>query len=47
MVVKSELQKLRLHFLSVDLREAKVLEEISEDQLKSLAQGLKKLGLNY
>ena len=45
MVVKSELEKLGLHYISVDLGEAEIKEEISAEQLASLSIALKKTGL--
>jgi len=45
MVVKSELEKLGLHYSSVDLGEAEVLEEISDEQLGKLSAALTKTGL--
>jgi AraC-like DNA-binding protein len=45
MVVKSELEKLGLHFITVDLGEADIIEEISAEQLKSLDIALRKTGL--
>ncbi len=45
MVVKSELEKLGLHYIGVELGEANIQEDISEEQLKSLGIGLKKTGL--
>ena len=45
MVVKSELEKLGLHYTSVDLGEAEVKEIISAEQLKQLNSALKKTGL--
>jgi AraC-like DNA-binding protein len=45
MVVKSELEKLGLHYITVDLGEAVILEEISAEQLASLGKALKKTGL--
>jgi YesN/AraC family two-component response regulator len=45
MVVKSELEKLGLHYIVVNLGEADIMEDISEEQLKGLAHGLKKSGL--
>ena len=45
MVVKSELQKLGLHYVFVDLGEAEIKEVISPEQLKSLSIALKKTGL--
>ena len=45
MVVKSELEKLGLHYMIVELGEAEVMEDMTEDQLKQLDKGLKKTGL--
>ena len=45
MVVKSELEKLGLHYTFVDLGEAEVKEIISAEQLKQLNSALKKTGL--
>jgi AraC-like DNA-binding protein len=45
MVVKSELEKLGLHYVAVDLGEADIKEEITAEQLKNLSIGLKKSGL--
>jgi YesN/AraC family two-component response regulator len=45
MVVKSELEKLGLHYSGVSLGEADVMDEISAEQLELLGQGLKKSGL--
>jgi len=45
MVVKSELDKLGLHYSSVDLCEAEIIEDISPEQRESLAKGLKNTGL--
>ena len=45
MVVKSELEKLGLHYVSVDLGEVDVIENISKEQLNSLGIALKKTGL--
>ena len=45
MVVKSELEKLGLHYISVELGEANIREEITPQQLKLLSAGLKKTGL--
>jgi len=44
-VVKSELEKLGLHYISVDLGEAEIKENISPEQLNQLRIGLKKSGL--
>jgi AraC-like DNA-binding protein len=46
MVVKSELEKLGLHYTTVDLGEAEILEEISAEQQSSLSISLKKYGLD-
>jgi AraC-like DNA-binding protein len=45
MVVKSELEKLGLHYVSVDLGETEIMEEISPEQLTHLSMALKKTGL--
>ena len=45
MVVKSELEKLGLHYISVELGEVKILENISPEQLSQFDEGLKKSGL--
>jgi len=45
MVVKSELDKLGLHYNSVELGEADVKEVITPEQLEQLEKGLKKTGL--
>lgn len=45
MVVKSELEKLGLHYISVDLGEVNILEDISPEQLSQFNAGLKKSGL--
>lgn len=45
MVVKSELEKLGLHYVSVDLGETEIMEEISPEQLTTLSIALKKTGL--
>jgi AraC-like DNA-binding protein len=45
MVVKSELEKLGLHYSSVELGEANVMEDITAEQMKQLNTGLKKTGL--
>ncbi|MCX6300734.1 MAG: helix-turn-helix domain-containing protein [Bacteroidia bacterium] len=45
MVVKSELEKLGLHYVTVDLGEAEIMEEISAEQLAKLGIALKKTGL--
>jgi AraC-like DNA-binding protein len=45
MVVKSELEKLGLHDISVDLGEAEIKENISPEQLNKFSEGLKKSGL--
>jgi YesN/AraC family two-component response regulator len=45
MVVKSEIERLGLHCISVDLGEAEVKESISAEQLRRLDSALKKTGL--
>ncbi len=45
MVVKSELEKLGLHYITVDLGEAEIMEEISPVQLATLSSALRKTGL--
>ena len=45
MVVKSELEKLGFHHISVELGEVKILENISPEQLRQFNMGLKKSGL--
>jgi AraC-like DNA-binding protein len=45
MVVKSELEKLGLHYTTVELGEAETIEDISKEQMESLAIALKKTGL--
>ena len=45
MVVKSEIEKLGLHYITVDLGEADIREEISAEQLARLGTALKKTGL--
>jgi len=45
MVVKSELEKLGLHYVSVELGEAEIKENISSEQLNQFGEGLKKSGL--
>ncbi len=45
MVVKSELEKLGLHYLSVELGEAEIVEDPSAEQLNLLDIALKKSGL--
>ena len=46
MVVKSEVQKLGLHEVSIELGEAEIIEEISEKQMASLGQALRESGLD-
>lgn len=46
MVVKSELEKLGLHYISVELGEAEIMENITREQLKLLDVGLRKTGLH-
>jgi AraC-like DNA-binding protein len=45
MVVKSELEKLGVHYKTVDLGEVEITGTISEDQLSSLGDALKLTGL--
>jgi YesN/AraC family two-component response regulator len=45
MVVKSELERLGLHYTTVDLGEAEIKEDISREQLDQLGTELKKSGL--
>ena len=45
MVVKSELEKLGLHYTSVELGEAEIKEAISPEQLQTLDARLKRTGL--
>ena len=45
MIVKSELEKLKLHHTIVELGEVEIMESISEEQLKLLNTNLKKSGL--
>lgn len=45
MVVKSELEKLGLHYTSIELGEVEIIEDISSDQFKQLGLSLKKTGL--
>jgi AraC-like DNA-binding protein len=45
MVVKSELKKLGLHFVFVDLGEAEIKEEITQEQIEQLDLALRKSGL--
>jgi YesN/AraC family two-component response regulator len=45
MVVKSELEKLGLHYTRVELGEAEITESISPEQMHSLNTALKKTGL--
>ena len=44
-VVKSEIEKLGLHFTTVELGEAEIIEDISADQFHLLGASLKKTGL--
>jgi AraC-like DNA-binding protein len=44
MVVKSELEKLGLHYIVVDLGETEIMEDISKEQLDRLNVALKKSG---
>ena len=45
MVVKTELDKLGLHYIMVDLGEAEIMEKISETQIKKLDLSLRESGL--
>ncbi|MGD0581451.1 MAG: helix-turn-helix transcriptional regulator [Bacteroidales bacterium] len=45
MTVKSELEKLGLHYIIVNLGEAEIMEDISPEQLASLGAGLRRSGL--
>jgi AraC-like DNA-binding protein len=45
MVVKSELEKLGLHYTTVELGETEIKEDISPEQLDRLSVALKKTGL--
>ena len=45
MVVKSELEKLGLHYTMVELGEAEIMENISAEQMRKLNIALKKTGL--
>jgi AraC-like DNA-binding protein len=45
MIVKSELEKLGLHYILVDLGEAEIMEDIPPEQLEQLDIALKKTGL--
>lgn len=45
MVVKSELEKLGVHFMHLELGEVEVMEDLSAEQLDILSDGLKKTGL--
>jgi hypothetical protein len=46
MVVKSELEKLGLHYKTVELGEAEIMEDISPEQMDRLSIALKKSGWN-
>jgi AraC-like DNA-binding protein len=45
MVVKSELEKLGLHYTTVELGEAEIFENITSEQWNKLSMGLRKTGL--
>jgi AraC-like DNA-binding protein len=45
MVVKSELEKLGLHFTKVELGEVETMEELTSEQLEIFGKALKKSGL--
>ena len=45
MIVKSELEKLGLHYITVEYGEVDIMEDISTEQLEQLGLALKKTGL--
>lgn len=45
MVVKSELEKIGIHYTSVELGEVEITDRISNDQLENLSVALKETGL--
>lgn len=45
MVVKAELNKLRLHYITVDLGEIEIMENITAEQREALRKGLHSSGL--
>lgn len=45
MVVKSEIERLGLHYTKVELGEAEIIEDIPREQMEELKAGLKKTGL--
>ena len=45
MLVKSELEKLGLHYISVELGEVEIMENISGEKLNQFDEGLRKSGL--
>lgn len=45
MVVKSEIERLGLHYTTVELGEAEIIEDIPKEKLEELKVGLKKTGL--
>jgi AraC-like DNA-binding protein len=45
MVVKSELEKIGLHHMKVDLGEVEILEELTQEQIVRLSRALNKTGL--
>ena len=45
MVVKSELDKLSLHYIRVELGETEIMDDISTEQIGSLKVALKSTGL--
>lgn len=45
MIVKSEIEKLGLHYIIIELGEAEIFEDISMEQLQLLDRGLRKHGL--
>lgn len=46
MIVKSELKKLRLHYILVELGEVEIMENLTADELAQLNDGLKESGLS-
>lgn len=45
MIVKSELKKLRLHYILVELGEVEIMERLTAEELDQLNDGLKESGL--
>lgn len=46
MIVKSELQKLRLHYILVELGEVEIMESLAPEELDQLNSGLQESGLS-